>query len=125
MNKDKGNRIVFWITTGLLSFMMVMSAIRYLIDYEAVSKAFIDLGYNTRIIIPLAILKILGVVAILTNKSKLLKEWAYFGFLIDYILALEAHLSIKDGQHWGAVIALILWLVSYTFGKRVFADQYQ
>jgi len=116
---DTRNKIVFWIATGLLSLLMLMSSARYLFDYETISGIFISLGYNERIVVPLAILKILGIIAILTNKSKVLTEWAYFGFLIDFVLALEAHLSIKDGQHWGAVIALVLWLSSYTFGKRV------
>ncbi len=118
----KTNQIIFWVTTGLLSLMMILSAFRYLFDYETITQVFVDLGYNARIVVPLAILKLLGVLSILTNRSKLLTEWAYFGFLIDFILALEAHLSVRDGQHWGAVIALVLWLFSYTYGKRVRAD---
>ncbi len=119
---EKRNRIIYWIATGLLSAMMIMGAGMYIVNYEEVSQEFTRLGYNTRIVIPLAILKLLGVVAILTNKSKVLREWAYFGFLIDFLLAAEAHLAAGDGEHTSAFAALAFWLVSYIYGKRVFKD---
>ncbi len=115
----KRNKIIYWVSTVLLSLMMVMSAGMYLFNTSEVAKVFVLLGYNTRIIIPLAILKLLGVTAILTNRSKVLKEWAYFGFFIDFLLALEGHLSVGDGEHGGAIIALVLLVVSYSYNRLI------
>ncbi len=115
----KRNKIIYWISTGLLSLMMLMSAGMYLFNTAEVSKVFVQLGYNTRIVVPLAFIKILGVTAILTSKSKMLKEWAYFGFFVDFLLALEGHLSVGDGEHGGALIALFLLIISYSYGRLV------
>ncbi|MFK7952453.1 MAG: DoxX family protein [Ekhidna sp.] len=114
------NKIIYWVSTGLLSLLMLFSASMYFIQTEDIKTIFSGLGYPPRIVIPLATLKILGLIAIISNKNKTLKEWAYFGFLIDFCLALEAHLSIKDGEHIGAVIALILLMISYTYNKKVY-----
>ncbi len=115
----KRNKIIYWVSTGLLSLMMLMSATMYLFNTAQVSEVFVQLGYNSRIIIPLAFLKILGVTAILTNKSKVLKEWAYFGFSVDFLLAIEGHLSVRDGEHFGAIMALFLLIISYSYNRLV------
>jgi len=116
---EKKNKIIYWISTGLLSFLLLFSAGMYFFNTAEVSEVFIQLGYNARIVIPLAILKILGVTAILTNKSKLLKEWAYFGFLVDFLLAFEGHLSVNDGEQFPALIALVLLALSYSYGRLI------
>ncbi|NQZ76497.1 MAG: DoxX family protein [Ekhidna sp.] len=101
--------------------MMIASSAMYLINTEEVREVFIGLGYNSRIVIPLAILKISGIIVILTNFSKTLKEWAYFGFLLDFVMALEAHLAAQDNGHFTAIAALALWAISYTYNKKVYA----
>ena len=116
MQLDKS---IFWISTSLLSLLMIFSASMYFLKTQMISSIFISMGYNERIVIPLAILKIAGVVAIVSNYSRTLKLWAYFGFLMDFSLALEGHLSIKDGGHTMSIIALILWIVSYTYDRKV------
>lgn len=120
----KTNKIIFWIATGLLSALLLMSAIyMYIINHETVAVPnFENLGFPTWIIYPLAVAKILGVIAITTRINSKLKEWAYAGFFFNFILALFAHLAISDGEHWGAVIALVLLIVSYIFGQRMEAE---
>ena len=116
----KTNKIIYWIATGLMCILLLFSATMYLTNTQALQEGFVAFGYNGRIVIPLAILKILAVVAIVSNLSKTLKEWAYFGLLMDFILALEAHLNAQDGEHIGAIIALVLWGVSYYFNRKVY-----
>ena len=116
----KTQKIVFWVSTGLLSAMMLMSAGMYLFNTDEVSAIFKTLGFPTFIIYPLAVAKILGVVAILTRKSKELAEWAYAGFFFDFVLAAAAHINVGDGEQIGAFIALVLLGVSYFFQKKVF-----
>ena len=77
---------------------------------------------NTYIIYPLAIAKLLGLVAILSRKSELLKEWAYAGFFYNVVLAFFAHVMINDNQQWGALAAMVLLLTSYFFQRRAFAN---
>ena len=115
----KTYKIVYFISTGLISLLMLVSSTFYFIDYENVSKVFISLGYPTYIIIPLAIAKILGIIAIWTRKSNTLMEWAYAGFFFDFVLAFAAHTHIKDGEQFTAAIAVLVLLISYYSGKKM------
>lgn len=119
MNKDK---IIYWGSTGLLSLMMLASASMYFLKYDEVSKVFGDLGFPTFIIYPLAVAKILGVIAILTKKSVFLKNLAYAGFFYDFVLAFGAHIAVADGEAAGAVVALVLLALSYFFEDKALAD---
>lgn len=113
-------KIIYWVSTGLLSALMLMSASFYLFNNPAIQEAFTSLGYPTYLIYPLAIAKILGLVAIWTRRSTTLKEWAYAGFFYDTLLAASAHLAVNDGQAMGAIIGLVLVLTSYYTQGRLF-----
>mgnify|MGYP001033713988 CR=1 FL=1 len=117
MNKYK---IGFWISTGILSLFMLAGGISYLIKLEEVKPVFLALGYPTHIIIPLAIAKILGIIAITTRKSSVLKEWAYAGFCFELILAFMAHIAADDHEWLGAVVALFMLFASYFLQKKAF-----
>lgn len=119
----KRNTIIYWAATGLFSALILMGACMYFLKFEMVSGMFLKLGYPTHIIYPLAIAKILGVVAILSKKSPLLKEWAYAGFVFDLILAVMAHIQVADGEFMGALVALVLVLTSRVFEPKVFASE--
>jgi hypothetical protein len=101
--------------------MLLMSAIyMYIINHDTMAVvAFESLGFPTWIIYPLAIAKILGVIAITTRKSAKIKEWAYAAFFFNFLLALTAHLIAGDGEFLPAAMALVLLTVSYIFGEKM------
>ena len=119
MNKIK---IGYYLSTGLLSAMMCMSAGMYIFNHEEIAKVFALLGYPIYIIYPLALAKTLGLIAIWTRKSKQLLYLAYAGFFYNFLLAFSAHIAINDGEHYGAALALVLLAASYTCQKKVFTD---
>lgn len=113
-------RIAYGLATGLLGLVMTFSAVMYLGFHGEVAPMFEKLGYPTYLIYPLAIAKILGVVAILTRKSAVLAEWAYAGFFFDSVLATMAHGMVGDIQGvWPAVMVVIATLASYRLGKKL------
>ncbi len=112
-------KILFWVSTVMLTLIMCFSVYNYFFNYDLVVGFFENLGYPIYIIYPLAIAKILGLVAIWGNFSKSLKEWAYAGFFFNVVLAFFAHYMVSDGEHMGALIAVIAVLVSYFTGKEV------
>lgn len=114
------NKIMYWISTLLLSALMFMSAGMYFFKNPMVQQMFKNLGYPTYIIYPLAFAKILGVLAILTRKVPFLKELAYAGFFFEFILAFSAHINAADGEYTAALIALILLIISYIYDKKIF-----
>jgi len=114
----KRNKIIYYISTGLLTASMSISILMYVFAHDVALEAFTKLGFPTFIIYPLAAAKLLGLIAIWTGKSKMLKEWAYAGFTFNLILATSAHLSIGDGEFAPALVALILVITSYVFNKK-------
>jgi len=115
----KKNKIIFWITTGLLSILLLMSAVMYVFDNAEIEQEFIGLGFPVFIIYPLAFLKLSGVLVITLTKWKTVKEWAYAGLFFNFVLAIGAHLSISDGEQAGALIALVLLVTSYVYSKKI------
>ncbi|RNC79486.1 MAG: DoxX family protein [Balneola sp.] len=117
---SKTFKIIYWASTGLLTFLMLFSVANYFFNHEAIVNAFETLGYPVYLIYPLAIAKLLGLVAILTRKSSILKEWAYAGFFFDFILAFFAHIMVNDGDFAGALVAMIILFTSYFSEKKAF-----
>lgn len=113
-------KIIYWIVTVLLCLMMLGSAGMYIFNHESIADIFRSLNYPTYIIYPLAVAKILGVIAILTDYSKTLKEWAYAGFFYDFVLAASAHYFAGIPSPLMAVVALVLLIISYTLNKKVY-----
>ncbi|MEM7344892.1 MAG: DoxX family protein, partial [Chloroflexota bacterium] len=87
-----------------------------------VTDMFISLGYPAYLVYPLGTAKLLGIIAILTKKSTLLKEWAYAGFFFNFLLAFTAHLVVGDGGFVAPIVAIMLLLVSHFYGEKVFGE---
>lgn len=115
----KTTKTIYYISTVLLSIIMLFSAKMYLFNHEMVSGFFTNLGYPTYIIYPLAILKILGLIALWFIKSKSLKEWAYAGFFFAFIFAFFAHVMIGDGEQGASIAAMIFLITSYVTHKKI------
>lgn len=115
----KTTKILYWSSTGLLSVIVMMYVGNSIFNHELFSKRFLSLGYPVYIIYPLSIAKLMGLVAIWSNKIKTLKEWAYAGFGFVFILAILAEAKAHDGEYFSSPLALILLSVSYLCEKRI------
>ncbi len=102
--------------------IFTFSAGMYIMNYEGVCSFFPKLGFPSWVVAPLAAAKILGIIAILTKKSQMLKEWAYAGFFFDAVLALGAHLNAGDGGYMMSGMAIIAIIVSRIYDSRVFGN---
>ncbi len=98
---------------------MLFSVYNYFFNYEVIVGFFDGYNYPTYLVYPLAIAKLLGLVAIWGNFARFLKEWAYAGFFFNTLLALTAHITANDGGYLFALIALISVLVSYFTAKQI------
>jgi len=114
------NTIIYWIATGLFSAFMLLSGTMYFFQNQMVVEAYVALGYPPYLIYPVGALKILGAVAILFRKSLFLKNLAYAGFFFLLTLGVSAHLNVSDGGYAGALVGLILVVISYIYERKVF-----
>ena len=105
---NKRNLIIYRVVTGLFTMHMLMTIAVYIFKFSMVSETFESIGFPSDLIYPLAGAKFLGLIAIWSNKSRILKELAYAGFAIDFILASVTHFMADDGGFIAPLIALAL-----------------
>ena len=110
----KASKIVYWITTSLITLMMLFSAWSYLTNNQ-IKQAFIHLGFPGYFRVELAVAKIAGAILLLAPVAARIKEWVYAGFTIVFISAVVAHISSGDptSVYIMPVIFLVVLLVSY------------
>lgn len=106
-------QLFYWITTVLLLFPMVGSAIYYFTNLEATKLAFAQLGYPTYSLYFNATAKILGGLAILFPVPRVLKEWAYAGYLFILLLATQAVWMTMPGIPWPMFGFIGIWCLAY------------
>lgn len=113
----KRDKIIYWITTGLVVLGMAMSAFMYLSRNAELMKNFTAIQMPLYIVPLLGVSKLLGAIALIAPASRQLKEWAYAGFTFTFIGAIWVH--IATGTPWVApLVFLILLAVSYVFWIR-------
>lgn len=116
----KTNKIIYWTVTFLFGAWMAFQGVMFVIASDQFTELFASLGMPSGLIIPLGIAKILGVIAIISNIHPLIKRLAYLGFIIDFLIAIGAHVNAGDGNWIGAVIALILCVLSYSYWRKIY-----
>ncbi len=116
----KRDLIIYRIITGLFSALVLMGASQYFFNHQVVKEMFESIHYPTYLIYPMGVAKFLGLVAIWSNKSKTIKEWAYAGYVFNFILAISAHLNVNDGEFMPATVALVFVVASYIYDRKVY-----
>jgi len=113
---EKRNKIIYWVATALLAIGMLQSGIFAVLRNDQWVKIMTDLGYPLYFLTLLGVWKILGVIAILIPKFKLLKEWAYAGLFFAMTGALISHLAVGDyavksilGPVFQAIFVVVSW----------------
>jgi uncharacterized membrane protein len=114
--QEKWKKITYWIATALLAIGMLQSGVFAVLRNDQWVKIITDLGYPLYFLTILGVWKILGVIAILIPKFKLLKEWAYAGFFFAMTGALISHLAVGDyavksilGPVFQALFVVVSW----------------
>ena len=118
----KALRITFYISTGLVVMSMAASSASYFF-VPLVKNSFSHTGFPDWFRVELGLAKALGVLVLaIPAVPKRVKEWAYFGFFIDFVSAFLAHYEIGDPLLWQIrpLIILMILLISYvTYQKSI------
>lgn len=109
-----GRKISYWISTVIVAVMLLF-ALGYLTGNPTIVEGFTKAGYPQHLRIVLGILKPLAAVILLLPGLPLLKEWAYAGVAVTWVMAFIAHYAAGDPpQTWGMPLFLLaLLMVSY------------
>ncbi|WP_435353344.1 DoxX family protein [Emticicia sp. SJ17W-69] len=93
MKKDK---IIYWVSTGIIGAMMLFSAYSYFTNPQ-IGDGFKHLGFPDYFRQELGLAKLIGALVLLIPQIPLkIKEWTYAGFGIVFISASFAHFTSGD-----------------------------
>lgn len=118
MKKDK---IIYWTATIIIFlFEGVMPALTS--QTELAKEGIRHLGYPDYFGVALVVFKVLGtLVLIIPQVNKRLKEWAYAGFVYDFLFASISHWAV-EGFTFQVIFPLIILgilLISYVYYHKL------
>ncbi|MES2277181.1 MAG: DoxX family protein [Bacteroidota bacterium] len=93
---EKRKLVWYWIITAVLSFCIFSGGLAQALQVKGVVQGFKPLGYPAYFITLIGVWKVLGIIAILIPKFKLLKEWAYAGLFFTMSGAVISHIASGD-----------------------------
>lgn len=113
--QSKPRLIGYWILTALIVLSQTGSGIADLAGAAPLVEAVTKLGYPVYILKILGPCKILGAIALAAPAFPRLKEWAYAGFVFDFLGAFASHLLNGDGpvELLAPLIVLSILIGSY------------
>lgn len=117
----KSTKIIYWITTSIIC--LFASTAIFMNTKMAIDGA-THLGIPHYLGLEVSIGQLIGLVLlIIPAVPARFKEWAYVGFGIMYLTALNAHLSVNDpiSNSIMAIVFFVLLLVSYTSYHKMLA----
>jgi hypothetical protein len=111
----RSDKIIFWVSTGLIFLVeSVMPGLTF--NTELAKQGIAHLGYPDYFRLELTFFKVLGGLAlIIPSVPARIKEWAYFGFALDFISAFIGHVTVDgfDGQAIFPLFMLVILIISY------------
>jgi len=116
--KNKTNKIIYWISTGLISLFEISGA--FFINSATAIEGTRHLGLPEWFRWEVSIGHLIGGILLIIPINKRIKEWVYVAFGIDFISAFIAYLSV-DGwvaNTFSPLIMLFLLVVSYIYYYR-------
>ena len=118
----KAKKIIYWITTGLVVLGMLVNFFNYFFN-PAIKAAYAHIGFPDWFRVELGVAKLLGAFALgIPQVPARMKEWAYFGFFVNFISAIFAHASVGDPTFnlVAPLIMLLLLIASYVFYRKLY-----
>jgi hypothetical protein len=114
-------KITYWVLNILFCLFHLMDAMGGLSKAKAGVDAMNAMGYPLYLMPFLSVLKLLGVIALLQDKFKTIKEWAFAGFSFTLIGATVSHAAVNDSTLFivmpGVFLALLFAL--YYFWRKL------
>jgi hypothetical protein len=78
-------KTIHWILLAVFSLFFLFDGIGSILRQPSGVELFAKLGYPAYMLTIIGIAKVIGVLSLLQRKFPALREWAYAGFIIDFI----------------------------------------
>jgi hypothetical protein len=109
--------VTYKVLTILFFVATLLDAFGGITRQEAGQEVMRHLGYPMYVLTIFGIAKLFGTIAILQNRFNVIKEWAYAGFIINFIGAILSRAFVGDPI---SLSILPLIMIVYTLAMRYF-----
>ena len=117
---EKQKTAIYFLSTGILTLFLLSSTIwGYFMKTALFKDVFESLGYPRYLVLPLGVVKIIGLLSLWFISERSIKEWTYAGFFFVFLLAFLAHHRVNDSSYFQSISALILLFASYVSCKTI------
>jgi uncharacterized membrane protein len=113
----KTTKIIYWITTILITLMMTMSGIMQFVQPPQMLESFKMLGLPAHLMFLLGSLKLLGAIALVFPGYAKIREWAYAGFVFLFTGATFLHFAVGDYNPTTLILGAVLLTSYFTWTK--------
>ena len=111
-------KITYWVSTGVILLLLAWAVFSYHFLHVEAANFFEIFGYPTYLVYPLAWLKLVAIIVIVTHRYNDLRDMVYAAYFINMAMALTSH--ILYGDFYGhALVGLICLPISYLLGNQV------
>jgi len=116
----KTTKILYWVLLSLFCLFHVFDAFGGLTMQQAGIDAMHAMGYPVYLMPFLAVLKLLGIAALLQNRFTRVKEWAFAGFSFTLIGASVSHFCAHESTLFVVmplIFLAILFVIYYCWRR--------
>src|ERR1700677_1669863 len=111
----KATIVIYWASTILFALIFATTGALYLIHSPQMVTKLALLGYPLYLLAILGTAKILGAVALVVPRFPRLKEWAYAGFVFDFLGAIWSHLAVQGVGRAAALVLVPLTILTVSY----------
>lgn len=117
---SKTTSILYWVTTILFGGFMLVDGLSGILRVEQGKEIMIHLGFPIYFLTITGVAKVLGALALFQPRFRILKEWAYAGFTINFIGAFLVRIFTHDSVVLvvSPLLFLIVMFVTYGLWKK-------
>jgi hypothetical protein len=118
MNALQLQKTLYWLATAYVIFLLGFSFWAYHAKYQMIAGVFSALGYPSYLVYPVAYLKLLAILIIVSHRYSDLRDMAYAAYFINMMLALVGH-ALHGDSYLHAMLGASCLLISYLLGNKV------
>jgi hypothetical protein len=116
-------KVWYWVITLIFTSFMLMDGISGVMRVEGGKEVMVQLGYPLYFLTILGAGKILGAIALVQQRFRTIREWAFAGFTINFLSASASWAFVVKDPVAVAVplVALAILFTLYSLWKKVCA----
>jgi len=110
--------IVYWLATAYMLFLLGFSVWAYHAKHAMIAGFFSALSYPEYLVYPLAYLKALVILIVVSHRYNDLRDMAYAAYFINMMMALVGH-AVHGDSYLHAALGGTCLVISYVLGNSV------